>query len=174
MLYIARAKSMSKFILAGLLFVFVLVGSAYAGTDEADGFNDLKWGTPFSQVKDEMTYVCTSPAYGGIRFYTRKNDDLKIGTVRVQYINYGFWHDRFFTVIAVVPNHNNYDALKEVMFQRFGEGQELKQTSEFYTWTGKRTNIVVEYNHRFKGLGCLMVFSAEILNNDIKVLARGN
>jgi hypothetical protein len=165
---------MMKVILSVLLFAFILVGSAFAGSDEADGFNGLKWGTGYSQVKDEMTYVCTSPAYGGIRFYIRKNEELKIGPAKVQYINYGFWRDKFFNVVAVVPNHGSYNELKEVIFQKFGEGQELKQAGDFYTWTGKKTSIVVEYGHRFPGLGCLMMFSAEILNKDIQALAKGN
>ena len=165
---------MLKVILSGFILVFVLAGNACAGSDETDGFNGLKWRTDFSQVEDQMTYVCTSPAYGGIRFYTRKNEELTIGSARVQYINYGFWHDKFFNVIVVVPNHDKYTALKEVVFQRFGQGQELKKASEFYTCTGKKTNIVIEYGHRFPGMGCLMIFSAEILNEDMRVLAKGN
>lgn len=165
---------MQKFILTGFFFAFLLVGSAYAGSDEADGFSGLKWGTEYSKVKDQMTYVCTSPAYGGIRFYTRNNDELKIDSVRVRYINYGFWHDKFFNVVAVVPTHDNFNELKGMLFQKFGQGQELRKASEFYTWTGKRTNIIVEYGHRFPGLGCVMMFSAEIMNTDMKALAKGN
>jgi len=165
---------MLKVILSGFILVFVLAGSVCAGSDETDGFNGLKWRTDFSEVKDEMTYVCTSPAYGGIRFYTRKNEDLTIGSARVQYINYGFWHGKFFNVIAVVPDHDKYIELKKVIFRKFGEGEELKPAREFYTWTGNKTNIVVEYGHRFPGMGCIMMFSSDILNGDMKALAKGN
>ncbi|HQG30617.1 MAG TPA: hypothetical protein PLA83_01705 [Deltaproteobacteria bacterium] len=167
---------MKGVILSGFLLVLVLAvaGNASAGVDDADGFSGLKWGTEYSTIKDEMTYVCTSPAYGGIRFYTRKNDELTIGPARVQYINYGFWHGKFFNVIAVVPNHESYDKLKKAVFRKYGEGQELRQAREFYTWTGKKTSIVVEYGHRFPGLGCLMMLSTEILNGDMKALAKGD
>ncbi len=165
---------MKGVILTGFLLMFVLAGNASAFTDEADGFGGLKWGTEYSTVKDELIYVCTSPAYGGIRFYTRKNEELTIGSARIQYVNYGFWHGKLFNVIAVVPNHDGFNELKKAVFRMYGEGRNLGQAREFYTWTGKKTSMVVEYGHRFPGLGCLMMLSAEILNGDMKALAKGD
>lgn len=163
---------MRRAIFTGILFAFVLVGSAYAGSGEADGFSGLKWGTGFSEVKDEMTYVYTSAAYGGIRFYTRKNDELKVGSAQVECIKYGFWHDKFVSVDVSVLGHNDFNGLKDTIFQKFGEGHELKQVREFYTWTGKRTNMVLEYGNRAPGVGYLMILSADTFNEYAKAPAR--
>ena len=66
-------------------------------------------------------------AYGSIQ----ENDELTIVLPGFN-INYGFWHGKFFNVIAVVPNHESYDKLKGGVPQVRGRPG-LRQAREFYT-----------------------------------------
>ena len=77
-------------LLLGLLGSLVFAEYDYKLGSEPDGFRGIKWGTDISTLKD-MEYLFTDPSYGGIEVYRKKNDNLRIGGVRLKTIIYGFW-----------------------------------------------------------------------------------
>lgn len=137
---------------------FTLLSDAFA---EADGFRGIKWGTEFSSIKDSMTYIRTDPSYGGIKVYSRKDDDLKIGGAELESIEYSFWQDKFCNVFITVKDSVNFSSLKDATFKKFGAGGKPNRFMEKYVWGGKITGMLLEYNE-FSKKGKLYMFSLEI------------
>ncbi len=162
-------RSLSK---AGWLIVFcciVLIGGvAYAQQfkpgSEPDGFRGIKWGQDISTV-DGLVYVFTAPSYGGIDFYTREKDELRIGPVVLKGIAYSFWQDKFCDVIiSCTEEFTNWIKLKTVIFEKFGEGVAVlppsKEIGEVYIWFGDKTLMMLGYD--VEGGGIFFISSLEM------------
>jgi len=128
---------------------------------EADGFRGIKWGTEFSTVKDSMTYLRTDPVYGGIKIYSRKDDDLHIGGATLESIGYGFWQDKFCSVDIQFKGYTNFSSLKDALFEKFGAGSKPNRSLEEYFWHGVITGISLIYKEVSRE-GYLFMFSNEI------------
>lgn len=141
-----------------VVLVFTLEANAFA---EADGFRGIKWGTEYSNVKDSMKYVRTDPSYGGIKIYLNKDDDLKIGGADLESIEYGFWHDKFCSVLIKFKGYTNFSSIKDATFEKFGAGYQDNRFIEDYMWFGEVTAISLEYKKVLKE-GYLYMSSLEI------------
>ncbi len=141
-----------------IALAFTLSSNAFA---EADGFRGIKWGTEFSTVKDSMTYLRTDPVYGGIKIYSRKDDDLHIGGATLESIGYGFWQDKFCSVDIQFKGYTNFSSLKDALFEKFGAGNQPNRFLEEYFWHGVVTGISLIYKEVSRE-GYLFMFSNEI------------
>lgn len=128
---------------------------------EVDGFRDLQWGTRLSTIKDQMNYVRTDPSYGGVKIYSRKNEDLRMYNVEVQSIGYSFWMDKLSSVIVRFRGFSNFVHLRDSLFKRFGKGHNTKRFIKGYVWDGEVTNMALEYNKVVKE-GYLFLYSIGI------------
>lgn len=81
-----------------ILTAFVALSSA--GAAEIDGFRGLRWGTELSTLK--MAEFTKVPPFKGIapdtESYRRTADELVVGGIPVEYINYNFRKGRLFSV----------------------------------------------------------------------------
>jgi hypothetical protein len=127
----------------------------------AGGFRGLKWGTEFSTVKDSMIYLKTDPSHGGIKKYSKKDDDLKIAGATLESIEYGFWQDKLCSVDIKFKGYVNFTSLKDATFEKFGAGQKPNRFMEQYIWTGEITGMILEYKE-ILNKGYLLMFSNEI------------
>jgi len=135
---------MKRNLIFWLIICLALVGSsAYAQTlklgSEPDGFRGIKWGQDVSTV-DGLIYQFSN---GDNDFYFRSNDELKMGAAELEMIVYVFWQDRFSGVMLFTDGSSNWENLKAVVFEKFGEGQ---QENEQYIWRGIEVGMVLEYN----------------------------
>jgi hypothetical protein len=73
---IRRVQIMKSRLLFFCAMVIILVTVPIVAFADADGFRGIKWGTDISTLTD-MRFVGTDPRYGGIKMYSRKNDELK-------------------------------------------------------------------------------------------------
>ena len=151
-------RKLTAILMTLIALAFSLPSNAFA---EADGFRGLKWGTEFSTVKDSMKYLRTDPSYGGVKIYSRKDDDLKIGGAELESIIYGFWQDKFYTVIIKSKGYSNYSSLKDASFKKFGAGHKTNRFMEDYKWFGEITGIILKYKEVLNE-GYLYMFSLEI------------
>ncbi|MBT9144615.1 MAG: hypothetical protein DDT42_00457 [candidate division WS2 bacterium] len=125
-----------------------LVIPLYAFTD-ADGFRSINWGTDISTLSD-MRFIRTDPSYGGIKMYSRKNDELKIGGAILESIKYGFWRDKFSSVWIEIKGFTNFSALRNATVERFGPGDKSNSFIERYFWLGEKTGMILKYCKVFK------------------------
>lgn len=132
-------------------------------------FRGIKWGTNISTL-DDMEYYATDPSYGGIKIYTRNNDDLHIGGAKIKRIEYKFWRGEFCSVVIYTEGYVNYSGLKEATFKKFGRGYQSNEYIERYFWhdssvspwpQGKKTNMLLKYNEISED-GSLYISSKDI------------
>ena len=170
-----RVEAMKKAnILAVVFSVFVIGCFASARPSkppsEPDGFRGVKWGTNISTVKDLEMVEQVKSSNSDLVWYTRKEDTLAMGKAILENIFYVFWMGTFESVWIDFNGDDNFETLKNELFERFGkvaESEELlrktdrgrgrsasptKQAGEFYGWWGKLTEMALSYSRdRQKG-----------------------
>ncbi|MFA7328974.1 MAG: hypothetical protein WC081_05675 [Candidatus Ratteibacteria bacterium] len=152
-----------------IVLAFLAVGSfAFADPgefkpgSEPDGFRGIKWETELSTLSG-MKYLRTDPTSGGIRQYTKKNDDLMIGGAKIESIEYGFWQGKFCSVFIRTKGPTNFTNLREATFEKFGEGFQDNKYIKNYGWFPKITKMVLGYDDASER-GYLLMLSLEIWN----------
>jgi len=94
-----------------------------------DGFRGIKWGEDIKAVPD---MILKQDSGDGFTVYTSKNDNLTLGTVRLEQVWYGFYKGRFVWA-AMVANANKWrtpevileenkqiEAMYNILAARFG------------------------------------------------------
>ena len=132
----------------------------YKPGSEPDGFRGIKWGTDISTLKD-MEYLGIDPSYGGMKKYTRKNEDLHLGGAKLEIIGYGFWRGKFCGVQILTKGSTNWRGLRDAVFEKFGRGYQSNEYIEYYIWGGDITGMSLKYNEISKE-GKLFMSSKEI------------
>jgi len=110
---------------------------------EPDGFRGIKWGTHISTVND-MVQVWEN---GDRKFYARKGEELEIGGAKLHQIIYVFWQERLMEVrVSILKNYDgsrdelvNFNIVKDICFEQFGERKTHMLAREEYTWRGEKT-----------------------------------
>ena len=131
---------------------------------EPDGFRGLRWGTPISLL-DQMVQVWEE---GDLKYYEREGDVLEIGGAKLHKIIYVFWNDRFLEARALIlKNYDpsldelcNFNMIKEICFNKFGEKKKPMFGREQYSWLGDRAWVWLGAED--PGFLRLMVGSAEL------------
>ena len=106
-----------------------------ARLDSTTGFRGQKFGTPFSEFqglnleKDE----------GDLKLYTKKDENLQLGPVRLETIVYHFFQDKFFAISLHTKDRDNTLRLLRVAQTAFGPGNERPNAKEDLdkSWLGK-------------------------------------
>ncbi len=149
------------------IFIIVIALSFASSTkgisEEAEGFRGISWGTDFSLVKDVMIHPRTDPSYGGVKFYSRKDDPLEVGGVTLTSIQYGFWQNKLSDVDIKFAGYDNFNKLKKVTAHKYGRPDKPNKLKNKYYWFTNATNIVMEYN-KVLNQGYMFISSEEIIN----------
>lgn len=136
---------MKRIISIGLaVLVFGLQGSlvftgnsgSFKHGSKPDGFRDIKWGTDISTLQG-MKRFFRQVEYEGIKIYTKKDEILFIGRAKPKRIEYGFWKGKFCSLLIRIEGYENWLALKETVFEKFGRGYRAKGTgvyTDIYSW----------------------------------------
>jgi len=167
--------AMKKVKILAIVFSIFLVG-CFASVrsskprSDPDGFRDIKWGTEISTLKDMEKAEQDKSSNSVLVWYTRKGDPLAIGKARLENIFYSFWMGNFESVWIDFRGDENFEALKNELFEQFGKvleseklmkkmdgegGREpatIRHAEEFYAWWGKNTEMTLSYSgDRHKG-----------------------
>lgn len=141
--------------------IVLLSVNSFAFKNEPDGFRGIKWGMDISELQG-MTHVRTDPSYGGVEFYTRKGDELRIGDAQLDNIEYAFWKGKFASVWIYSIGYANWLDLHDATIAHFGEGYKPHRYIEQYLWYGASTMILLQYNQTSRE-GTLSIFSRTII-----------
>ncbi|GEM_PF-1512548 len=107
--------------------------------NEPDGFRGIKWTSSVSSlnrsrlVKDKGNY----------KEYVKEDDTLEISGVKLEKIAYSFYKEQLESVTITVKGKENFDNLKAITFQKFGEGRQ-KDSNQWF-WEGKITSMSLQY-----------------------------
>jgi hypothetical protein len=119
---------------------------ASAQHSDFNSFRGIEWGQHISTIHQEEFQLHLQD--GIMEYYTRKGDNLQVGPVSVETIQYGFWRDRFMEVrISVLASpKDGLNALASVLGEDYEE--EAKNTKWFYCqhsyiWEKPKTRTVL-------------------------------
>ena len=122
--------------------------SEFKPGSEPDGFRGIKWGTDISTLKD-MVFI--DAIYRDMKRYERRGDELKIGEAKLDYIQYEFRKGRFYLVEMWFKGGENFNQIKETMFEIYGKGRSMTEKTEGYFWEGEKTDMIMIYDSEVGG-----------------------
>ena len=147
-----------------ILIMFFAIASAYGQEkfkpgSEPDGFRGIKWGADIKKIK-EVKGLEFNGVHEIIDMYKIKRDNLCIGDAQLSTIGYGFWQGRFMKVDIVVRDIKNYEKLKKVVFDTFGEAKKTKWYGiDGYAWEGEKSTMFLSI---FDKMGHMIIMSKDI------------
>lgn len=112
---------------------------------EPEGFNGVKWETDISALQGMKRFEKNSRR-GGIDFYKREGDGFQLKNGKSIPVQYGFWNEKFYVGMVTTESTSDWNALKEVVFSKYGEGAKPFKNKEEYLWTGKKVFMALRYD----------------------------
>ncbi|MGZ3523324.1 MAG: hypothetical protein ACXU9L_00880 [Thermodesulfobacteriota bacterium] len=143
--------------------------SPYKANSEPDGFGGITWGTPFSEVKSDLVELRSTndPAEPSVKikiYYTKKGDSLKMGAAQLDQIEYVFWRRKFAEVRISTSGPENFNGLKQVLFERYGT---VDKSQGAYSWDGSVTRITLRYDEPTRTT-LLSIASTKLASAEVK------
>jgi hypothetical protein len=117
--------------------------SFYGGDPE--GFDGIKWETKLSTL-ERMKHYRTDPSHGGIEFYLKEGEGFRLGNGKLAPIQYGFLKEKFYVGMVTTEGTTDWNALKEVVFNKFGVGAKAFMNREEYLWIGRNAVMALRYD----------------------------
>jgi hypothetical protein len=112
---------------------------------EPDGFNGIKWETKLSTLEG-MKHLRKNNSYRGIDFYQKERDAFKLGDGKLETVQYGFWREKFYTGMVMTQGLEHFNAVRNAVFAKFGEGAKPFRNKEEYLWIGKNAVMALRYD----------------------------
>ncbi|NWF54954.1 MAG: hypothetical protein HXY45_09195 [Syntrophaceae bacterium] len=118
------------------------------------------WGEPIQKWKD-LVWVDHS---GELEVYRKEGGLPFFGPILPERLYYAFWRGLFYAQLVQTLGRANWNELKEMIFELFGEKVprvQLECPNELYVWHGSRTRMVLDYCHSTRE-GSLLFFSVQL------------
>lgn len=113
------------------------------------GFGGILWEADLSTLKGLEPYR-TEKSHGGIDFYVRKGEALRIGEESFDNAQYGFWDGKFYVGMIKTDGLARWNTLKKAIFKHYGEGAKVFKNSEEYLWNGENVIMALRYSEYLK------------------------
>lgn len=123
-----------------IVAVTLISATAWSFQNEPNGFRGITWGDSIEQHKDALAEV----ERGRSVFYRRKDDKLQIGEAELTSIIYGFYQERFSTVMLKTQTYSNKQSLIRAFQAQFGSGDKPNRYIDRWFWRGATTNITLD------------------------------
>ena len=133
---------------------------------EPYGIGGITWGTDISTLQG-MEHYRTDKSHGGIEFYVRRGEALRIGGETFDKVQYGFWRGKFYVGMIKTDGPARWDALKKAIFKHYGEGAKPFKNREEYLWTGENVIMALRYDEDIRR-GVFYIRSNAISNQMIQ------
>jgi hypothetical protein len=112
--------------------------------DSAPGFRGQKFGTEFSQFQN----LTLDKDEGDLKLYTKKDENLKLGFVKLATIVYHFYQDKFFAVSLHTDTREDTLRLLRVAMAAFGDGYQNPEAKDELdrSWEGRSAQAFFNVN----------------------------
>jgi len=145
--------------------------SGFKPNSDPDGFDGIKWGTLFSEIKSDMaeSRSISDPAEPNVKikiYYTQRGDPLTLGDAQLDKIEYVFWRGKFAEARINASGPENFDRLKKFLFEKYGT---VNKSQGAYFWDGSVTQIFLKYDGSAKPF-LLTIASTTITSQEVKDL----
>lgn len=128
------------------LFLLLLVFSfpQPGWTAEApNGFGGIKWGTPLSR----LTGMAVTDDSGQVKYYRRASDPLSLGDAALKRLSYGFYQDKFYSVLIEFEGRTNFEKVKTHLLKTHGEAARVGGEGTNYMWrTADGASVSLKYS----------------------------
>lgn len=107
-------------------------------------FRDLAWGDAPEAISARFT---SNSEYEelGVEVYRREQEELFLGSVALNRVEYHFFEDQLFRIVAYVINEDDHrDAAKAMLEARYGKGKSAFLANKT-TWNAGHTTIVWDW-----------------------------
>ena len=154
-----RKNLFCNVLIAGLLLVLP------AGVCAEAVFRGLVWGAPPEVIS--ARFISNSEYEGlGVEVYRKEQEELFLGSVALNRVEYHFFEERLFRVIAYVVNEEgNRDAAKAMLEARYGKGKSAFLANKT-TWDSGSTTVVWDWP--FPGTpDPRIIFTGDALANEL-------
>jgi hypothetical protein len=103
--------------------------------DTTTGFRGQKFGTSFSEFQG----LTLDKDEGDLKLYTKKEENLQLGLVKLETVVYHFFQDKFFAVSLHTQDRENTLGLLRIAVAAFGAGNWRANAKDDLdqTWLGK-------------------------------------
>ncbi len=108
------------------------------------GLRDLRWGAGRSTL-GRLQEIESGTGEREIKEFVRAKEDLKMGKTQLDSIIYALWRHRLYAVTIWVSGHDNYVALRNEVFNRFGVGLKSEKNTERYLWSDTYSDRMLKY-----------------------------
>jgi hypothetical protein len=109
------------------------------------GIQNLDWEATPDSIPG-LVKIKTDPLYGGIDQYHRPDENLRIGTARLDGIVYGFWRNQLYTIMFWANGRPGYLKLAETVRTHYGGGTPSTTGQERYVWLDRDTDRMLEFD----------------------------
>jgi hypothetical protein len=125
------------------------------------GFSGISWHMRPNDLPG-LTKIKTEPVYGGVDQYWRPDGSMTLGNVLLDGLVFGFWQNRLYSIMMWVEGEPGYRRLQKVVFDRYGEGQQSKNSQKQYVWVkDKTTDRLLEFDGE-RNIGIFWMRSREL------------
>jgi hypothetical protein len=122
---------------------------SFKAGSEPEGYNGIKWEANLSTL-EKMKYSRTDPTHGGIKFYVKEGDTFKLENGKHKPVQYGFWREKFYVAVVSTKGPEEFSALKDAVFKKYGAGAKPFTNREEYLWVGKNVVMALNYDDNSK------------------------
>jgi hypothetical protein len=127
------------------------------------GFRGLRFG----RERPSIPGLVQAYKEGAATYYRRVGDSLQLGETRLSDILYGFWNDRFFTVVMRAENAEDYEALRQAYQAKYGPPRAIPATlEEELVWSWPEAQIALTRDTEAGGVA-VRYADAKILAEDL-------
>jgi len=109
------------------------------------GFRDLRWAIGRSTF-GRLIEIESGTGREEIKEYVRADEDLKMGRARLDSIVYAFWRHKLYAVTIWTTGYNNYRAMRNEVFNRFGIGHRSDRNRERFVWSDPYSVRMLKYD----------------------------
>ncbi len=131
---------MRKVLVAAVLVLALSIGS-FAFQNEPEGFRGLKWGDPAGEDM-ELLMDWGDRTIG----YVLPDEKMFLGNVPLYMVGYMFYENRFMGAAMYFKGEKNYDLLKTICKERYGE-EEVDEGFYKMDWNGQKSFITLKYDY---------------------------
>jgi hypothetical protein len=115
-----------------------------AGAEPA-GCHGIKWGADLSRLEG-MVLQRKDPSHGGVDFYSRTSERFTCRNEKTLPIQLGFWKGKFYVWMVSTKGEAEWSALRDTVFNQFGEGAKPFSNKEEYLWIGANATMGLQFD----------------------------
>ena len=142
------------------LCFFCWASSAHAAFDQ---FRGVKLNSNISSLSN-MDYIETLKGPKAIRVYKKNDENLSIGDVKINKIEYYFFEDILYYMTIYVTGSSNSNLFKISVFEKYGQGEQHKFFKNIYSWSDKVAKI--RYREVTNPTGAELTFISKDIENE--------